>query len=137
MDLDKEDDIRWDELIDARWVQWTGDKLQQRWLSLKKTVPSPDATHRGVYMPLCDPCSSQLTHIRRGSTPYEPAIDLACLQEIIDLSVLVVAHVHQIIRVYTTSLARNSRTCAHFVFRGLRLGEGAVKVVGKRSEFLE
>ena len=50
LNLDREDDIRWDELIDAQWERWTGDKLQQRWLALRKTVSSPDATHRGVYI---------------------------------------------------------------------------------------
>jgi hypothetical protein len=55
LDLDREDDIRWDELIDARRVQWTGAKLRQKWLALRKTVHSPGATHRGVYMALFVP----------------------------------------------------------------------------------
>ena len=31
-----------------------------------------------------DTCSSQLTYIRRGSAPYERAIDVACFQKLID-----------------------------------------------------
>ena len=49
LDLDSEDDIRWDELIDARWNQCMGHKLQQRWIALKKVVHMPDGTHRGEY----------------------------------------------------------------------------------------
>ncbi|KAN0134153.1 hypothetical protein V8E53_008042 [Lactarius tabidus] len=52
LDLDKEDDIRWDELIDARWNRWTGTKLQQKWIVLRKTVNSPGATHRGIVQQL-------------------------------------------------------------------------------------
>ncbi|KAN0131849.1 hypothetical protein V8E53_010377 [Lactarius tabidus] len=52
LDLDKEDDIRWDELIDARWNRWTGTELQQKWIVLRKTVNSPGATHRGIVQEL-------------------------------------------------------------------------------------
>jgi hypothetical protein len=48
LDLDKEDDLWWDKLIDAWWNQWTGAKLQKKWLTLRKTVHLPGAMHRGV-----------------------------------------------------------------------------------------
>ncbi|KAN0141161.1 hypothetical protein V8E53_000917 [Lactarius tabidus] len=52
LDLDKEDNIQWDELIDTQWNRWTGTKLQQKWVILRKTVNSPAAMHQGIVQQL-------------------------------------------------------------------------------------
>ncbi|KAF8264672.1 hypothetical protein EI94DRAFT_1866551 [Lactarius quietus] len=58
LDLNSEDEIRWNELIDEGWNHWTGSKLQKRWVDLKKAVNSDDGTHREVVQRLVNHLST-------------------------------------------------------------------------------
>jgi hypothetical protein len=50
LNLDKEDDIPWTELIDESWNAWPAEKLRKRWDALKaKAKVDANATHRGEY----------------------------------------------------------------------------------------
>ena len=44
-----EDEIIWDDIIDERWKGWTGQKLHEKWIALRKKNNMLGATHRGEY----------------------------------------------------------------------------------------
>ena len=49
LNLEKDEDIWWSELIDEEWDRWNTDKLRERWAALRAKVGA-SATHRGEYI---------------------------------------------------------------------------------------
>ncbi|KAF8261669.1 hypothetical protein EI94DRAFT_1809927 [Lactarius quietus] len=62
LDINSEDEIRWNELIDEGWNHWTGSKLQKRWVDLKKAVNLDDGMHHKVVQCL-------VNHLSTSSIP--------------------------------------------------------------------
>ena len=47
LNVQEDDEIRWEDLTDEHWKGWTAEKLRRRWVELKAGVHTPNDTHHG------------------------------------------------------------------------------------------